>query len=92
MTRDPQDDIRKINALKDRVKTAQGAAATAVANYEQAVALEAEAVSLCEDLGIDPSNLKLFEGWLDEETAEIEKMLDEAAELLSKVDGSFGDE
>ena len=84
MARDAQEDIRRINSLKERVKQAQMAAAGAKVHHEQAQEDLETARKYAEELGIDPDDTRAFERWIDEEVAAIEALIKKAETNLGR--------
>lgn len=84
MSRDTQDDIRRINSLKERVKQAQMAAAGAKVHLEQAREDLDLARKHAMELDIDPDDVSVFERWIDQEAGVIEKLIKKAETNLSK--------
>jgi len=91
MTRNAEDDIKKINTLRQRVKTAVEAAAGARVHHEQAQEDLEVAKTAARDLGIDPDNQRVFERWLDSEASEIEKLIEKAETNLNHAQEALGD-
>lgn len=85
MARDQQDELRRINSLKEKVKQTQNAAAATKAHFDQATEDLETAREAARQLGIDPMNPRAFERWLEKEATEIEELIEKANGNLEKV-------